>query len=165
MPFVDSVLWISVSGLLVWAALSDGRTLTIPNRLCLAVAILYLGRLPIIGTAAWLEGIAVGTAILAFGFLAFSRGWLGGGDAKLLAAVGLWAGPGHVLAMLTITALAGGVLTALVLARRYTPFLLSPGLRATEHGAPAVPYGIAIAAGGIWLAAIQLGILATPRAG
>jgi prepilin peptidase CpaA len=63
---------------------------------------------------------------------------LGGGDVKLLAASALWTGSAALLPFLTATALAGGLLAAvfLVFARR-------GGRRV------ALPYGVAIAAGGL----------------
>ena len=63
---------------------------------------------------------------------------LGGGDVKLLAAAALWTGSAALLPFLMATALAGGLLAALFLAF------------ARREGKPvALPYGVAIAAGGI----------------
>lgn len=161
MPFVETLSWMIFSGLLVWAALSDGRTLTIPNRLCLAVALLYLARLPVVGPTEWAFGVLIGLVGLSVGFLAFDRGLIGGGDAKLVAAVLPWAGSAHAGTFLIVTALAGGVLALLMLARYRGPALLR-GLTgqallyapkgSTETDAPGLPYGIAIATGGLWVA-------------
>ena len=162
MPFVETLSWMIFSGLLVWAALSDGRTLTIPNRLCLAVALLYLARLPVVGPTEWAVGILIGLGGLAIGFVAFDRGLIGGGDAKLIAAVLPWAGSADAGAFLIVTALAGGTLALFILAR-YRGATLLRGLTgraflsepngSTDTGAPGLPYGIAIATGGLWIAA------------
>jgi Flp pilus assembly protein protease CpaA len=186
MPFVETISWFLFSGLLVWAALSDGRTLTIPNRLCLAVALLYITRLPIVGPVDWVIGLGLGFGGLLAGFIAFERGWIGGGDAKLIAAVLPWAGITEAGGFLLVTALTGGVLALAILIRHRGPFLLrmmtgraflseppaqtsaeppaQTSAEAPEDGTqgatrdgsaaiPGLPYGIAIAAGGLWLAA------------
>ena len=83
----------------------------------------------------------------------FALGWIGGGDAKLFAACGLWLGWPAFLPFLLWTALAGGVLaTGLLVARK--------GARAWPVAGPqwlvrllspeaAVPYGVAIAVGAL----------------
>ena len=108
--------------LLVVAGWQDLRTLRIPNRLPLAILGLYviwaagniaLGELP-----ANTIGFAIATALVVFavGTAGFASGALGGGDAKPLAASSLFAGPGHILDFLTVTAIAGGVLGVAMLA-------------------------------------------------
>jgi prepilin peptidase CpaA len=160
MPFVETLSWMIFSGLLVWAALSDGRTLTIPNRLCLAVALLYLARLPVVGPTEWAIGLGLGLCGLAVGFFAFERGMIGGGDAKLIAAVLPWAGITDAGGFLLVTALAGGVLALFVLMRYRGAGLLraitgraliSEPTGSADAALPGLPYGIAIAAGGLWI--------------
>ena len=80
--------------------------------------------------------LAAGLACLAAGFALFAMGALGAGDAKLLAAVALWAGRDDLGACLLAVALAGGALSLLCAAA----------------GRAAVPYGAAIAAGGLFAA-------------
>jgi prepilin peptidase CpaA len=71
---------------------------------------------------------------------AFYAGMMGGGDVKLAAARALWFSPFTTLRFLVLTSLAGGVLTLAVVAWH----------RARKReGRPEVPYGVAIAAGGI----------------
>jgi len=83
----------------------------------------------------------------------FARGFLGGGDVKLLAAATLWAGPADTPALLVLTGVLGGALALFLL----MPFgaqlvaagrtLLTPSSASSaEHPAMAVPYGVAIAA-------------------
>jgi prepilin peptidase CpaA len=146
--------------LLVAAAARDLRTMHIANGFPLAVVALFAifataglasGRLPISSV-----GLAVAYAALVFavGAGAFAASALGGGDVKLLAAVSLFAGPARLLDFLVITALAGGVLGIVVLAR--API----GQPADVGGATSrarlrsrVPYGPAIAVAGLWVAA------------
>ena len=88
--------------------------------------------------------------VLVFAFIFFSRGWIGGGDAKLAAATALWFGFGHLLDYLIYASLFGGALTLLLLQFRRWPL---PGLLARQHWLlrlheprGGVPYGIALAA-------------------
>jgi prepilin peptidase CpaA len=77
----------------------------------------------------------------------FSAGAFGGGDVKLLAVTTLWAGPTMVLPFLIVTALAGGLLSLTVLMRAQ---LAGRSLHVAAK--PNVPYGVAIAIGGIYVA-------------
>ncbi len=85
-------------------------------------------------------------------------GCAGRGDVKLLASVSLFAGTARLLDFLAITALVGGILAIAALAG--APIGQPAGasgasLRARLRGG--VPYGPAIAASGLWLAA-SLGV-------
>ena len=66
---------------------------------------------------------------------------MGGGDVKLAAALALWFSPASTLKFLVLMSLAGGVADA---GRRS----LSTG-RARKPGRPEIPYGVAIAFGGL----------------
>src|SRR5687767_13518584 len=100
--------------LMAFAAASDLFTMRIPNWLTAALALAFpLNALlvgfdwPLIGTH-----LGVGLMMLVIGMVMFAAGWLGGGDAKLLAAIAVWFGPSSVLVeFLLIAALAGGALT------------------------------------------------------
>jgi prepilin peptidase CpaA len=136
------------------AALEDLRRLIIPNVLIVSLCLLwpfYIAAAP-----SWL-GIAgsLAAAILVFlaGALAFSRGYLGGGDVKLLAAAALWAGPGQAPALLVLTGVLGGMLALFLLMppgahiAALARAKLGPNEAATKSDATTpVPYGIAIAA-------------------
>ncbi len=56
----------------------------------------------------------------------FMLGGMGGGDVKLLAAIGAWAGPSRFLNIFVCAALAGGVVSLFMLVR-------SGGLRTLKH--------------------------------
>jgi len=72
--------------------------------------------------------------------LAFQMGMMGGGDVKLAAALALWFPPLVTVKFLVLMSLAGGVVTALaLLAHRW----------ARREGRPKIPYGVAIAFGGL----------------
>jgi prepilin peptidase CpaA len=142
--------------LAVTAALKDLTSYTIPNWICLALA----GGFALLAVTAGLPlqaiGIhaAVGLVALLAGMVMFGLGWIGGGDAKLLAACSLWFGWPGGREFLLDTALAGGVFAiALLMVRGQTvrPFLpLMSGWagRLTTPGEPA-PYGVAIALGAL----------------
>jgi len=146
MSGVMAEILVGILAVLVLAAAAwDLRTRTIPNSLNAAIALLaipfwWASRLPLWPDLAIQVGIAAG--LLAVFAAAFAFGAMGGGDVKLIAALGLWLPPQAVLAMLVIMSLAGGALTLVMLARHR--------LTKSEHQLE-IPYGVAIAIGGIWL--------------
>jgi prepilin peptidase CpaA len=121
-PFVNQAALLIFAGLLVAAAVEDVRRLIIPNRYCLAIALLYpLYVFASPGSVDWIGGLAAGAALLAVGFVLFALRVTGGGDAKLLAATALWAGPALLPEFIFVTALAGGaVALAVIIYRRLT---------------------------------------------
>jgi prepilin peptidase CpaA len=67
----------------------------------------------------WASHAAAGGAFFAFGLLAFARGWLGGGDVKVMTGCACWATLGTLAAQVVLIAIAGGVLAlVLMLLRR-----------------------------------------------
>lgn len=146
LPLTDLLTGLLVLLLLV-AAVIDMRTFTISNRLVIAVAVLaplfwWAAGVPMWPDAAWRIGVSL--AVFVGAALTFYMGMMGGGDVKLAAALVLWFSPLATIKFLILMSMAGGVLTlAIVVAHR---------LRARE-GRPEIPYGVAIAFGGIWLVA------------
>ena len=141
--------------LVIWAAFRDATTMTIPNRLTLLTAAAFAPAALAAGLPlpAWGLALAAGGAALLVGVVMFAMGWIGGGDAKLFAACGLWLGLSAAAPFLLWTALAGGALaTLLILGRRASDLL--PGFgpawiqRLLTRG-EGVPYGVAIAAGAL----------------
>jgi len=131
--------------MLLAACRSDWRTRTIPNGLNIAIALLAIPFWWASGLAPWPDAaLQVGVAALVFVLfaLAFAAGAMGGGDVKLVAAVALWLPWPAVLGLLIIMSIAGGALTiALAIRHRL----------ARREERLEVPYGIAIAFGGLWL--------------
>ena len=151
----QTVCLIALSGLLIAAAWQDLRTLHIGNGLSIAIAALFVGW-AVIGLMAGSYtlqafglSIACGAGLFVVGMAAFAAGILGGGDVKLLAAVGLFAGPAGILDLLLVTALTGGVLGIAVLAGAPIGPVSTPGEAALRRR---LPYGPAIAVGGLWVA-------------
>ena len=152
MTLTDATRLLLFPALMAFAASSDLFTMTISNRLSLALAggFCLLAIVTGMSLAAIGLHLAAGALVLlaAFGF--FSQGWIGGGDAKLAAATALWFGFDHLLDYVTYASLFGGVLTLLLIQFRKLP-LPAPLARQTwilrlhENGG-AVPYGIALAA-------------------
>ena len=85
----------------------------------------------------------------------YGRGWLGGGDVKLLSATTLWAGAPQTFGLLAATGVLGGVVALILLSPfgRYASAarsLLGHPMAAENPAAPPpVPYGIAIAGAGV----------------
>jgi prepilin peptidase CpaA len=132
-----------LAALLVVAAVIDVRTFTISNRLNLTVALLAPVYWLSLGLSPW-PGVAIQLAAGATVFVlfagAFYAGMMGGGDVKLAAALALWFPPQATLQFIVIMSLAGGVLTvALVVWHRAKKL----------EGRPQIPYGVAIAFGGL----------------
>lgn len=158
LPSIIQVAILGFAGLTIAAAFSDTRSLTIPNRYCLAIALLYpIYALQAQQTADWLAAIGIAGAVLAVGFLLFARNLIGGGDAKLVAAVALWAGPGLFVDFLVITGIAGGALAFVLWLRHRLSRAAAPALVFVTEADPdfvkqPMPYGVAIAAGGLYVA-------------
>lgn len=134
-----------LAALLVATCWFDWRSRTIPNGLNIAIALLALPFWWACGLDPW-PGVALQLGLAAATFslfaLAFALGAMGGGDVKLLGALALWLPWQKLLAMLFVMSVAGGALTlAFLVARRIA--------KRTER--PEIPYGLAIAFGGLWV--------------
>jgi len=147
--------------LLLYVAATDVTTRLIRNEVCLALAL--LGILSQIASPMQVVQSVIAAAILLLLLLlVFTRGWMGGGDVKLLVALAVGLPLTGVVQLLTVTALAGGVLAALHLIMRALPSpRLAPAGSSVLRRVYAVerwrhlrhaplPYGVAIACGGIW---------------
>ena len=137
--------------LFIVAAYGDIKSLRIPNKLAIAVAILGVFRLLVIGdlnTAIYTIGASAMVFIVTF--LIFWRGILGGGDVKLLSATVLLVGYHDLLSFVLIMSICGAFVSLAVLfIRNLLPLWLGPRLAVLVSTARlVVPYGVAIAAAG-----------------
>src|SRR5262245_29509120 len=105
------------------AAVTDLFTLTVPNRIVIALALLFFVAAPLAGLGLTDIGLHAGLALVALtlGFALFSLGLVGGGDAKLFAATCLWLGPQAAIPYAIYAALIGGELALLLLFLRDQP--------------------------------------------
>jgi len=153
MPYVQAAALTGFTGVMTIAAFEDFRRLVIPNLLPIALCLLWL---VYVMTASSLYGALAAIGVAAVVFLAgaalFARGWLGGGDVKLLAAAALWAGPAGTPTLLMLTAVIGGALALFLLlplggqlAAAGRSLLGQPPIEPRRGLAMPVPYGVAIA--------------------
>ncbi len=151
----DALLLTIFPAAMAFAAATDLFTMTVPNRIALALVAAFFLLAPMVGLG-WSEiglHVLVGLAALAVAFGLFAMGWIGGGDAKLFATTTLWLGPQILLTYSLTTALIGGALTLTLLAWRNLPLPASfagQGWLVRLHDAKqGIPYGIALAAAGL----------------
>jgi len=141
----------SFSVLMVYAAYSDLKSYTLPNFISLILvagfALIMMILQPPLSAIGWHVG--VGAILFVVGFILFATGLFGGGDVKVIAALGLWLGPMNVLSFLTLMAIFGGVLAlALLIFRKieipqnWLENSAIAGLHSKKEG---IPYGVAIA--------------------
>jgi|SRR6516162_7870906 prepilin peptidase CpaA len=158
--------------LMAFAAASDLFTMTISNRVSLALTAGFLLLAPLSGMGGtdFLMHLGAGAVVLVVAFGCFAMGWVGGGDAKLAASAALWFGFAELMNYLLYASLFGGVLTILLLQLRQLPLPYAltgqtwlMRLHAKESG---IPYGIALAIGALavypqteWVKAVSLAAL------
>src|SRR6516164_3761114 len=152
--------------LLLYVATIDIATRLIRNEICLALALL--------GVAAQLaspmqiaQSLIAATILFLLLLVIYQRGWIGGGDVKLLVALAIGLPLIGVIQLLTITALAGGILALVHLMMRLLPNpKLAPAGSSFARRVYAIerrrhlrhaplPYVVAIACGGIWTSVSQ----------
>lgn len=137
------------------AAMSDFLTMKISNRLSLALAAAFFLLAPLVGLPLADLGMSLAATLVVFAvcFALFAANVMGGGDAKLLTAASLWFGFDHSLVtFLVLVAYAGGGVTLLFLVlRARADMVMSIGipLPVSVVGTKKIPYGIAIALGGL----------------
>ena len=134
-----------LAAMLLVASWCDLKTRTIPNELNIAIALLAIPFWWSVALPLWPDAaLQVGIAASVFGLfsIAFAFRAMGGGDVKLIGALALWLPFQAVILLLFVMSVAGGVLTA--------AFYLRHRL-ARRTGQLEIPYGVAIAFGGLWL--------------
>ena len=135
--------------LLTLAALEDLWRLEINDWVCGVIAACAFLAVAMDGPAGevW-QNLLLFALVLGLGTLLFVRGWMGGGDVKLLAACSLWFDLDQGWKMLVAVAIAGGLETLLVMLLRVLPWPHSLRNRiAALQRNEGIPYGVAIGAG------------------
>jgi prepilin peptidase CpaA len=163
---LDKYFLICALGIAIVGAVKDVAGRRIPNWLTYSG---LLAALIVRVTFAGWPGLKLGLAGMALAggifFLLFMLGGMGGGDVKLMAAVGAWAGAAQVVSVLIVGAIAGGMLAVghILLHRRVGETLRNtlelvrhhataglqphPVLNVQQEGTMRLPYGLAIAIG------------------
>ena len=146
---------------LIAAAWHDVRSFEVPNRFAAAIAAAFVAASPTGTLSDAAIALALGGGALAAGTALFARGWIGGGDVKLLAAIVLWVPTSLLAGFMMVTSLVGAALALVLMtpARRLFPappqaLLVTAGsLQALRQP---MPFCVAIAAGGIFTLAHRL---------
>lgn len=144
---------------LLLAAAHDVVARTVPNRLAAILAVIGVGLRGLAGGLG--AALLIGAVVFCIAALCWRRGWMGGGDVKLLAATAILVPPALTFSFIAAVAMSGGLLALLyLLARRHVAppaaqrphNLLARVLRVerwrVRRGGP-LPYACAIAAGGL----------------
>jgi len=142
--------------LVIVGGLHDLITMKIPNWISLALVGVFFPVAILVGVAPLDIAIhvGIGLAALIVGMGMFAVGWVGGGDAKLLAASCLWMGLTGVSTFLLATGVLGGLFCLfLLMGRQYFP-LIAPSVSQgwvvnLMEPRGDIPYGVAIAAGAL----------------
>jgi prepilin peptidase CpaA len=152
---IDIVRLMLFPSLMAFAAASDLFTMRISNR----ISLLLVAGFVVLAAAGGMNlndvllHLGAGCTVLVLAFSCFAMGWMGGGDAKMAAAIALWFGFPHLLEFLIYASLFGGALTLLLLEFRRWPlpymFAGQGWLLRLHHKETGIPYGIALALGAL----------------
>lgn len=154
---LDPLLLLVFPALMAYSAVSDLLTMTIPNRVSLLLIAGFVAMAILTGMPLWTFAahIGAGLVVLALTFSLFALGWIGGGDAKLAAATGIWCGFAVLLDYLLVASVLGGLLSLLIL--YFRTYLLPESVMKIgwvarlHHHKTGIPYGIALAAAGLMI--------------
>ncbi|MBX8799833.1 peptidase [Ochrobactrum sp. MR28] len=145
-------------GTMIYAALSDLLFMKISNIACLFLAAGFVILAPFAGLSfqSILLHLAAGIVVIIVCFGLFYLNAMGGGDAKLISATALWTGfSASLIQYLLISAIAGGILTVLILLLRKlvnrNKIVHIAFLYRLTNPAKGIPYGIALAIAGLWI--------------
>ncbi len=142
-------------GCMLIAAFTDLATMTIPNKLSIALVagfslLVILTGMPLQEAAIH---FAIGFGVLVLGFILFALNLLGGGDAKFVAATSLWMGLSGLLPFFVTFAMIGGLFGIMILSFRQLPlpsFCVRYQWIARLHEPKGdIPYGVALSIGGL----------------
>lgn len=142
-------------GAVAFAAAMDLLTMQIPNRISAALVLAFFPLALMAGLQPWeiVHHLMAGFIVLAIGIVLFSRGWFGGGDAKLMAAIALWVGLENLYPYILYVVFAGGLMASVFLSARTVPLprpLLGQAWAVRLHRVNSgIPYGLALAVGAL----------------
>jgi prepilin peptidase CpaA len=137
--------------LVVYGAASDLFTMTIPNRVTLALMVGFM----LVAFWMGMDWVTIGwhwamfAIVLSVTFTLFAFGVIGGGDAKLAAGIALWMGWEHSLLYFIVAAFLGGILTIMIVKIRNVPmpdWVLKQEWASKIYTAERIPYGISMGA-------------------
>lgn len=151
LAFIIVVIFTST---MIMAAFKDASTMTIPNWISLALILGFFIIIPFVwpGLSEFGIHILVGLIFFLVGFAMFAFGWLGGGDAKLMAATALWWQWSDAILYVLYTTIFGFILAIILLiGRRFIPvrILTAPWAYKMFKDEKKMPYGLALAAGAL----------------
>lgn len=166
--FFGSIALVFFPLVLLRAGVGDLTTMRISNSLVLTLSLGYAVLAPLSGfsLSEMALSLASAGAVFCLALGAFTCGWMGGGDVKLMTATALWLGLSHLPIFLLWTSLFGGLLTIVLLLYRSFPLpdILRRRVAWACHlhlSTTRVPYGIAIASAALlvfastpWMAAL-----------
>jgi len=136
------------------AAYNDATTMKIPNWISLALIAGFFIVQPFVfqGWEVFGTHLLVGSVFFLAGFAMFAFGWLGGGDAKLMAATALWWQWSDVFLYISYTTLIGAALGIILIFSKKIFLLRMLTLQiplAMFKEEKNMPYGLALAAGAL----------------
>ena len=140
---------------LLIAAMNDLMEFKIPNWASVVLFLSYFAASLLLAApmAQVLEGTFIFLAVLAVGFALFATKTIGAGDAKLLAAAAPWVGLSALMNFILNIAVAGALFAMILMVFRQAPALpvyaRAPWLMRLHERPRDMPYGVAIAIGGM----------------
>ena len=153
---LEAMIFVVFPFCMVFSAVSDTLSMTIVNRVPLLLLGMFLLVAPLTGMT-WADigiHLAAGAMLLTVTFALFAFGGMGGGDAKLIAATGVWMGFGMPLMEYLITSVIfGSFLTLAIVSFRSSMLSHIVGqnmfFKSFSEDAGGVPYGIALGLSGL----------------
>lgn len=166
--------------LLCWAAISDFTKMRIPNAIVLSLLILYPAHVAFSPAEIdWVWALVPAVIIFGIGFLLFAFAGMGGADVKLITVVALWSGSENFMVLLiaiAIISLAQVPVSGFIVSMKISRELVEErhagevgvlqgarifgsalaGLRFMHIKQHWIPYGVAIAGAGIYVAGTSL---------
>lgn len=154
---------IVAAALLLFAAARDIATRLIPDGVSIGIALVGLASRATLGWTEAGTSLAIGAVLFVVLLPLAMRGWLGGGDVKLISAMAVGLAPHQTWLFIVATVFAGGVLgMAYILGRHVVPetrvaggttllrrVLVVEAWRMRRRGP--LPYAVAIAVGGLFV--------------